>query len=193
MAALTVGHDLLALLLKLALGTLAFVWYPVDGARRQCARGRHDAHVSHPQRRGAAIGHRQGGERDGDRHRAADVLQRLSTGDLHRAAAVARRPAVARDRALPSALAALVSVLEAPAIWAHRTGLAAVTTFLILSAPAPRSCPCAPPSLRPQLPRRDAVQFLLERGLRIALFFVSPLIVSSVAYVWRDAHSLVGA
>ena len=26
MAALTVGHDLLALLLKLALGTLAFVW-----------------------------------------------------------------------------------------------------------------------------------------------------------------------
>jgi hypothetical protein len=38
----------------------------------------------------------------------------------------------------------------------------------------------------------SALEFLRERGPRIGWFFVSLLIVSSVAYIWRDAHSLVG-
>ena len=38
----------------------------------------------------------------------------------------------------------------------------------------------------------SAGEFLRSRAPRIFWFFVSLLIVSTAAYIWRDAHSLVG-
>jgi len=91
--------------------------------------------------------------------------------------------------------AALVALLEVPLLWRHRAALAAVTTILILICAGSaflrlRTAGAAAPV---QPPRVVTVpEFLRERGPRIGWFFVSLLIVSSVAYIWRDAHSLVG-
>lgn len=91
--------------------------------------------------------------------------------------------------------AALAALLEVPSIWRHRVALAAVTTILILICAGSaflslRATGVAAPVQPPRLVR--LFEFLRERAPRIGWFFVSLLIVSSVAYVWRDAHSLVG-
>jgi hypothetical protein len=91
--------------------------------------------------------------------------------------------------------AGLAALLEMPAVWRHRAALAAVTTILILICAGSaflrlRAAGAAAPL---QSPRVVALsEFLRERGPRIGWFFVSLLIVSSVAYLWHDAHSLVG-
>jgi hypothetical protein len=89
----------------------------------------------------------------------------------------------------------LAALLEVPSIWRHRAALAAVTTILILICAGfaflrLRATGAAAPAQQPRLVTLS--EFLRERGPRIGWFFVSLLIVSLVAYVWRDAHSLVG-
>jgi hypothetical protein len=91
--------------------------------------------------------------------------------------------------------AALAALLEWQALWPHRRALALAATVLILicagwafvtlralDKPEPAATGSAA-----ALP-----EFLRERKPRIAWFFVSLLIVSSVAYALRDAHSLIG-
>jgi hypothetical protein len=91
--------------------------------------------------------------------------------------------------------AALAAVLEVSLIWRHRAALAAVTAILILICAGSaflrlRTIGAVAPMQPPRT--LSALEFLRERGPRIGWFFVSLLIVSSVAYIWRDAHSLVG-
>jgi hypothetical protein len=93
------------------------------------------------------------------------------------------------------AWAALALSLEWQAAWVHRHMVAAAAAIAVLlcAAWAFRTLRAAgAPS--PPSPRQTETMpgFLRERGPRIFWFFVSLAIVSSVAYVWRDAHSLVG-
>jgi hypothetical protein len=91
--------------------------------------------------------------------------------------------------------AALAAVLEVSLIWRHRAALAAVTAILILICAGSAFLRLRTiGAVAPVQPSRAVTipEFLRERGPRIGWFFVSLLIVSSVAYIWRDAHSLVG-
>lgn len=90
--------------------------------------------------------------------------------------------------------AALASLLEWQALWSYRAAFAAIAATLGLA--------CAAWAFRrlratgervPDSPAAPTgVAFLRERALRILLFFASLAIVSVVAHVFRDAHSLVG-
>src|SRR4029079_1797108 len=96
---------------------------------------------------------------------------------------------------LPLLLARPAAGLEVSLIWRHRAALAAVTAILILICAGSaflrlRTIGAVAPMQSPRT--LSALEFLRERGPRIGWFFVSLLIVSSVAYIWRDAHSLVG-
>jgi hypothetical protein len=91
--------------------------------------------------------------------------------------------------------AAIAALLEQDALQANRWALAVGAAISILC--------CATWAFR-TLRSRDArwpgpsrgaesiAEFLRARAARIFWFFVSLLIVTSVAYVWRDTHSLVG-
>src|SRR5581483_6213927 len=77
----------------------------------------------------------------------------------------------------------------------YRFALAVAAALLILASAGwafRRLCASGkglpPPSDQPETPRA----FIADRAGRIALFFVSLVIVSAVAHVWSDAHSLVG-
>jgi hypothetical protein len=93
------------------------------------------------------------------------------------------------------AWAVIAALLEWDALRPHRWALAIGTAILILGSAAwafhrLRSFRVALPS-RPE--RTETMpQFLRVRAPRIFWFFVSLLIVTAVAYTWRDAHSLVG-
>jgi hypothetical protein len=195
MAALTVGHDLLALLLKLALGTLAFVW--ILWTVRDVSARAVGMTLTFPTLNGVVL--LSVTDKVVSEMVIGIVPLMFFNGFLPAIFIALRRrlggrqwPAIALCLLL---WAALVSVLEAPAIWAHRAGLAAVTTILILICAGSaflrlRSADAAAPAQPPRVVTLS--EFLRERGPRIAWFFVSLLIVSMVAYVWRDAHSLVG-
>ena len=195
MAALTVGHDLLVLLLKLALGTLAFVW--ILWTVRDVSARAVGMTLTFPTLNGVVL--LSVTDKVVSEMVIGIVPLMFFNGFLPAIFIVLRRRLGGRQwLAIALCLllwAALVSVLEAPAIWAHRTGLAAVTTILILICAGSaflrlRSADAAAPAQPPRVVTLS--EFLRERGPRIAWFFVSLLIVSTVAYVWRDAHSLVG-
>ncbi len=91
--------------------------------------------------------------------------------------------------------AALAALLEWQAVWPYR--------WIIANAAAVLICVCAAYAFwrlrRPLVPLpampasgESAGDFLRDRGPRIFWFFVSFLIVSLVAYFAADAHSLVG-
>ena len=195
MAALTVGHDLLALLLKLALGTLAFVW--ILWTVRDVSARAVGMTLTFPTLNGVvllSVTDKVVSEM------VIGIVPLMFFNGFLPAIFIALRRRLGGRQWLAIALclllwAMLVSVLEAPAIWAHRAGLAAVTTILILICAGSaflrlRSADAAAPAQPPRVVTLS--EFLRERGPRIAWFFVSLLIVSMVAYVWRDAHSLVG-
>jgi hypothetical protein len=89
--------------------------------------------------------------------------------------------------------AVLAMLLETDAVRSQRWLLAGTATVLILCCAA-----WAFQRLRnvgatmPAAGHTVAPGFLRDRGPRIFWFFVSLLIVSSVATIWRDAHTLVG-
>jgi hypothetical protein len=91
--------------------------------------------------------------------------------------------------------AALASLLEWRAVWPYRGALAVIAAILVVvcAAGAFRTLrgvglPAPVSADRPI----GVAGFLRERRQRIGWFFVSLAIVSVVAYVFRDAHSLVG-
>jgi hypothetical protein len=91
--------------------------------------------------------------------------------------------------------AAIAAVLEWPWLQAQRWVLATVSAVLILgcAAWAFRGLRDARISMPPEPARASSLpEFLRQRAPRIVWFFVSLTIVSVVAYVWRDAHTLVG-
>jgi hypothetical protein len=91
--------------------------------------------------------------------------------------------------------ALLAALLEWRALWPFRQQIAAVTAVLVLACAAwaffslrARGMPALAPTTSPA----TGGSFLRDRARRIAWFFVSLLTVSAVAYAFRDAHSLVG-
>jgi hypothetical protein len=91
--------------------------------------------------------------------------------------------------------AVLASLLEWQALWPYRRALAAIAGVLVFACAAFafwRLRATGAPA--PALPAQAAgwPDFLRERAPRIFWFFVSLAIVSSAAYAFRDAHSLVG-
>ena len=93
------------------------------------------------------------------------------------------------------AWAAIAAALEWDEMLRHRWTLAVVVAALILGLSAwafirLRSSAAASPA---SATRSEAMpEFLSARAPRIFWFFVSLLIVTLVAHIWRDAHSLVG-
>jgi hypothetical protein len=91
--------------------------------------------------------------------------------------------------------AAVAALLEWQALWPYRRLIAGIAGMLVLACAAwafwrlRATGGCAP--MRPAL-AATGPDFLRERAARILWFFVSLAIVSLVAYVFRDAHSLVG-
>ena len=91
--------------------------------------------------------------------------------------------------------AALASFLEWQPVWPYRRDLAIVAAIGVVGCAgwafwALRATGAAAPA---ELERVVTIRaFLRERGPRVFWFFVSLLIVSLVAYRWSDAHSLVG-
>ncbi len=112
--------------------------------------------------------------------------------------ALRRRLGDAQGQAMAVCLLAwttLAALLEWRAVWPYRFALAVAAALLILASAGwafRRLCASGkglpPPSDQPETPRA----FIADRAGRIALFFVSLVIVSAVAHVWSDAHSLVG-
>ena len=93
------------------------------------------------------------------------------------------------------AWAAIAALMEWDAVKAHRWGLAEGMAILILICAGwaffrLRMLGAAMPP--PPAHEETIGGFLRNRATRILLFFVSLAIVSTVAHVWRDAHSLVG-
>jgi hypothetical protein len=90
---------------------------------------------------------------------------------------------------------AIAALLEWQVVWPYRWELAVVAAVLIFISAAwayltlRQSAVPVPAPLEGQ---EGLPKFLRDRGPRIALFFVSFLIVSLVAFVLTDAHSLVG-
>ena len=90
---------------------------------------------------------------------------------------------------------ALALLLEWQALWPYRGALAAIAAILVVvcAAGAFRALRGMNISSPVSQDRTTApAVFLRERGARIGWFFVSLVIVSVVAYVFHDAHSLVG-
>lgn len=92
------------------------------------------------------------------------------------------------------AWALIAAALEWQPLQTRRWAFAGVAAILIFGCAGwafarlrALDVPLPPPERAP-----IAVEFLRARAPRIAWFFVSLLIVSAVAYLWRDAHTLVG-
>jgi hypothetical protein len=91
--------------------------------------------------------------------------------------------------------AMLASLLEWQALWSYRRALATIAGVLVLASAGWAFWRLRATGLRaPALPASAVTwsNFLRDRAPRILWFFVSLAIVSSVAYAFGDAHSLVG-
>jgi hypothetical protein len=91
--------------------------------------------------------------------------------------------------------ALLAALLEWQALWPYRSAFAAVASVLLLACAAWAFGRLRASGRRAPATSAAAVawqDFLRDRTQRIGWFFVSLAIVSSVAYAFRDAHSLVG-
>ena len=95
--------------------------------------------------------------------------------------------------------AALAALLEWQAVWPYRRALAAIAGILVLACAAWAFFRLRATGLRAAMPPACGEphgatwpSFLRDRAPRIVWFLVSLVIVSSAAYWFRDAHSLVG-
>jgi len=89
----------------------------------------------------------------------------------------------------------IAAFAESDALQAHRWPLAYILAILILACAGWAFCRLRSldKSMPPRAGRPEALaEFLRARAARIVWFFVSLLIVTLAAYIWRDAHSLVG-
>ena len=185
--------DLLALILKLALGTLAFAWilWTVRNVNPRAV----GMTLTFPALNGIVL------LTITDKVVSEMVLAifplMLFNGFLP-AVFIALRRRVPEWLAIALCLllwVLLASLLEWQAVWPYRGALAAIAAILVVVCAAGafralRSMGVPAPTLQER--STGVADFLRERGARIFWFFVSLVIVSTVAYVFRDAHSLVG-
>jgi hypothetical protein len=91
--------------------------------------------------------------------------------------------------------AGFASMLEWQPLWRHRGELALIAAILVLACAAWAFGRLRATGMRapasPTVAGRSP-GFLRDRAARILWFMVSLGIVSAVAYTWRDAHSMVG-
>jgi hypothetical protein len=192
---LVLSADLTALLLKLTLGTLAFVWilWTVRDVNPRAV----GMTLTFPTLNGVVL--LSVTDKVVSEMVLAIVPLMFFNGFLP-AIFIALRRRLGGRQGLAIALClllwvALAAALEWQALWPYRRALAAIATILILicalwafltlrAAGVP-----APAEAERSVTMPD---FLRERAPRIVWFIVSLLIVSAVAYAFRDAHSLVG-
>lgn len=185
--------DLLTLILKLVLGTLAFAWilWTVRAVNPRAV----GMTLTFPALNGVVLltmTDKVVGEM------VVAIFPMMFFNGLLAAIFIALRRGVGQWLAIALCLAmwaVLAALMEWGAVKAHRWGLAEVMAVLILICTGwafvrLRSLGMAMPAV----PERTVAlgEFLRQRAPRIVLFFISLLIVSTVAHVWHDAHSLVG-
>jgi hypothetical protein len=187
--------DLLALILKLVLGTAAFAWilWSVRGVNPRAV----GMTLTFPALNGVVLltaTDKVIGEM------VIGIIPLMLFNGLLPALFIALRRGLGDRQRLVLTLclllwAILALVLEWPTVWPYRRELAAISALLLLvcagfaffrlrTAAAP-----LPPSTAEKLAWQD---FLRDRAPRIFWFFVSLAIVSGVAYAFEEAHSLVG-
>ncbi len=185
--------DLLALILKLALGTLAFAWilWTVRNVNPRAV----GMTLTFPTLNGIVL--LTITDKVVSEMELANIPRMLYNGFLP-AIFIALRRRMTDWLAIALCLllwAALASLLELRAVWPNRGALAVIAAILVVvcAAGAFRTLRGvgvpAPVSADQPI---GVAGFLRERRQRIGWFFVSLAIVSVVAYVFRDAHSLVG-
>lgn len=187
--------DLAALVLKLILGTLAFIWilWAVRGVDQRAV----GMTLTFPAVNGVVL--LTVTDKIVSEMVVAIVPLMLFNGFLAVIfIALRRRLAGRQGLAIVLCLVlwtALAVLLESDTVQPHRWTVAAAVTvgIVVLAAWAFRRLRATGLAM-PALPERrvTALNFLHDRRQRIVLFFVSLLIVTSAAYVWSDAHSLVG-
>ncbi len=187
--------DLVALILKLILGTLAFVW--VLWAVRAVDQRAVGITLTFPAVNGVVL------LTVTDKivsEMVVAIFPLMFLNGLLATIFIALRRRLADRQGLAIVLclaiwASLAVLLESDAARPHRwTVAAAVAIVIVVVAVWAFLRLRAAGVAMPALPERQvtALNFLRDRRQRIFLFFVSLLIVSLAAYVWRDAHSLVG-
>jgi hypothetical protein len=190
-----VSGDLQALILKLVLGTLAFVWilWTIRGVNPRAV----GMTMTFPALNGVVLLTLT--DKVVSEMVVGIVPLMLFNGFLPALFIALRRRL--RDRQwLAIALclviwAGFASMLEWQPLWRHRRELAVIAAILVLACAAwafgslratGTRVPASP------IPWATTPGFLRYRAARIFWFTVSFAIVSSVAYTWRDAHSLLG-
>ncbi|HKP13977.1 MAG TPA: hypothetical protein VJZ91_17780 [Blastocatellia bacterium] len=90
--------------------------------------------------------------------------------------------------------AALAWMLESQPLWPHQRKAAAIAAIVVLACAAWAFARLRASGLRAPSPASSVTlpRFLRDQAARIFWFMVSLAIVSWVAYTWPDAHSLVG-
>jgi hypothetical protein len=191
---MALSGDLVSLLLKLSLGTLAFVWilWTVRNVNPRAV----GMTLTFPTLNGVVL--LSVTDKVPSEIALAIVPLMLFNGFLP-AIFIALRRRLGGDQWLAVALcllmwAGLAVLLETPALWAHRHAISicAALAVIICAAVAFWRLRAMDAAMPTPAPSPKLANFLRERGPRIFWFFVSLAIVSVVAYRWGDAHSLIG-
>jgi hypothetical protein len=187
--------EYLALILKLVLGTLAFVWilWTVRSVNPRAV----GMMLTFPALNGVVL------LTVTDKlvsEMVAGIFPLMFFNGMLAALFIALRRGLGDRQGLAIAIclliwAVLAAVLEWRAVWVYRWTLAVVAGLLILLTAGAafwhlrETGARLPPLAEHQETLRD---FAADRAPRVLLFFVSFLVVSLVAYAWSDVHSLVG-
>ncbi len=187
--------DLLALILKLLLGTLAFVW--ILWTVRNVSPRAVGMMLTFPALNGVVlltVTDKRVSEI------VAGIFPLMFFNGTLAALFVALRRWLGDRQWLAIAICLLLwgvlaVLLEWRAAWTYRWQLAVAAGLLILATAGWAFWQLRRTGVRPPIPVVPAEtlsSFAADRAPRVLLFFLSLLIVSLVAYAWADTHSLVG-
>ena len=187
--------DLFALILKLVLGTLAFVW--ILWTVRNVSPRAVGMMLTFPALNGVVL------LTVTDKlvsEIVAGIFPLMFFNGMLAALFIALRRSLGDRQWLAIAVCLLLwgmlaAFLEWRAVWTYRWTLAVVAGLLVLLTAGwafwrLRGTGVPLPARAERTERLD--DFAADRAPRVLLFFISFLVVSLVAYVWSDAHSLVG-